>query len=133
MTIWKPDPQTYDQALHEIGCLEQQIADLQEKLAEAHRQIAELTAAKAADMPPNVQVERDAARYRWLIARLQDAYDGSDLEIGDLVVGCSMQYGHRNERCVMGLIRWIDARDEPLNLDAAIDAAMLTTNVEAQG
>lgn len=53
MTTWKPDPQTYDQALHEIGCLEQQIADLQEQLAEAHQRIAELTATKAADMPHN--------------------------------------------------------------------------------
>lgn len=71
-----------------------------------------------------IKTIRDAARYRWLVAKLQEAYDSNDLEIGDLVVGCSMQYGHRNERCVMGLIRWIDARDEPLNLDAAIDAAM---------
>ena len=74
----------------------------------------------------------DASRYRWLVSKLQEAYDGNDLEIGDLVVGCSMQYGHRNERCVMGVIRWIDARDEPLNLDAAIDAAM-THNMEFSG
>lgn len=40
MITWKPDPQTYDQALHEIGCLEQQVADLQEQLAEAHEYIA---------------------------------------------------------------------------------------------
>lgn len=53
MTAWNPDPQTYDQALHEIGCLEQQVADLQEQLAEAHQQIAELTEAKAAEMPHN--------------------------------------------------------------------------------
>lgn len=29
---WKPDPQTYDQALHEIGLLEQQIDSLREAL-----------------------------------------------------------------------------------------------------
>ncbi len=45
MTNWKPDPQTYDQALHEIGCLEAQVADLQEQLAEAHQKIAALTEA----------------------------------------------------------------------------------------
>ena len=54
MTNWKPDPQTYDQALHEIGCLEAQVADLQEQLAEAHQKIAALTEAKAPDMPHNV-------------------------------------------------------------------------------
>ena len=53
MTTWKPDPQTYDQALHEIGCLEQQVADLQEQLAEAHQKIAALTEAQASDMPHN--------------------------------------------------------------------------------
>lgn len=53
MTTWKPDPQTYDQALHEIGCLEAQVADLQERLADAHRQIAALTGAQASDMPHN--------------------------------------------------------------------------------
>lgn len=53
MTTWKPDPQTYDQALHEIGCLEQQVAGLQEQLAEARRQIAALTMAEASDMPHN--------------------------------------------------------------------------------
>lgn len=56
MTTWKPDPQTYDQALHEIGCLEAQVADLQEQLAEAHRQIVALTEAKAADVTYNAAV-----------------------------------------------------------------------------
>ena len=54
MITWKPDPQTYDQALHEIGCLEAQVAELQEQLTEAHRQIAALAEAKAADMTHNV-------------------------------------------------------------------------------
>lgn len=57
MTTWKPDPQTYDQALHEIGCLEQQVAGLQEQLAEARRQIAALTMAEASDMPHNEQLK----------------------------------------------------------------------------
>lgn len=57
MTTWKPDPQTYEQALHEIGSLEQQVADLQEQLTEAHQQIAALTEAKAADVTHNVVIE----------------------------------------------------------------------------
>lgn len=56
MTTWKPDPQTYVQALHEIGCLEQQVADLQEQLAEAHKKIAALTEAQASDMPHNAEI-----------------------------------------------------------------------------
>lgn len=60
MTTWKPDPQTYDQALHEIGCLEQQVADLQEQLAEAHQKIAALTDAQASDMPHNAGVNSAA-------------------------------------------------------------------------
>lgn len=60
MTNWKPDPQTYDQALHEIGCLEAQVADLQEQLAEAHQKIAALTEAKAPDMPHNDQASGGA-------------------------------------------------------------------------
>ena len=56
MTTWKPDPQTYDQALHEIGCLEAHVADLQEQLAEAHRQIAALVEAKASDMTHNAEL-----------------------------------------------------------------------------
>jgi len=53
MTTWKPDPQTYEQALHEIGCLEQQVADLREQLAEAHRQIAALAETTAAEVTYN--------------------------------------------------------------------------------
>ena len=56
MITWKPDPQTYDQALHEIGCLEAQVAELQEQLTEAHRQIAALVEAKASDMTHNAEL-----------------------------------------------------------------------------
>lgn len=66
----------------------------------------------------------ESARYQWLKDRLQEAYDGNDLETGDMATRCSMVYGRRNERCVEGFIRWIDIRDEPLNLDAAVDAEM---------
>jgi len=85
------------------------------------------TKAGCSSVPLDPPVGLDAARYRWLIAQLQAAYDSNDFEIGDMTIGCSMQYGHRSERCVMGLIRWIDERDAPLNLDAAIDAAMTMT------
>ena len=68
--------------------------------------------------------EQDAARYRWLVAQLQTAYGGNDLEIGDITIGCCMQYARKSERRVLGTIIWIDERDEPLNLDTAIDEAM---------
>ena len=70
---------------------------------------------------------KDAQRYSWLVLKMQEACNGNDLEMGNLVIGCSMQYEYRKERCVLGLIRWIDVRDEPLNLDAAIDTAMQQT------
>jgi len=73
---------------------------------------------------------QDAMRYRWLVAKLQEAYCGNDLEIADLSISCHMEYGCRNARRVQGVIRWLDVRDEPLNLDAAIDAAMTTLSEE---
>lgn len=69
------------------------------------------------------RLQRDAARYRWLLARLQAAYDGETNDDFDiLTVFCSMQWGHRDQRRVEASISWTDARDEPLNLSAAIDA-----------
>lgn len=82
----------------------------------------------------NGLLRSDAERYRWLIDRLQKAYDGNDLEIGDMIVGCSMIYARRNERRVSGAIHWSDERDEPLNLSAAIDAAMAeSSNAQVTG
>lgn len=76
----------------------------------------------------NGLLRTDAERYCWLIDQLQKAYDGNDLEVGDMIVGCNMIWGRRNERRVSGAIHWSDARDEPLNLSAAIDAAMAVSS-----
>ncbi len=66
----------------------------------------------------------DARRYRWLVTMFQAAYDGNDLEIGDMIVGCQMNWGRRNERRMAGVVHWTDERGAPLGLSAAIDMAM---------
>ena len=79
-------------------------------------------------VPLDPLVGRDAARFRWLLARLQAAYDGDTNDDFDaLTVFCSMQWGHREQRRVEAYITWTDVRDEPLDLGAAIDAAMQMT------
>ncbi len=76
----------------------------------------------------------DAKRYRWLIDMLQKAYHGNDIEAGDMIFGCQIIWGRRNERRVFGAIHWSDERDAPLNLSAAIDAAMtVSSNAEVTG
>ena len=69
--------------------------------------------------------QQDAERYRKLIALLQEAYDGNVIELeNSFIVDCSMVSGYKTERRVQAVLGWADIRDEPLNLDAAIDAAM---------
>ena len=71
------------------------------------------------------EYKRDAERYRKLIALLQEAYDGNAIELeNSFIVDCSMVSGYKTERRVQAVLGWADIRDEPLNLDAAIDAAM---------
>ena len=68
----------------------------------------------------------DAKRFRWLKKQLQAAYDGNGIEFVDsrFSIFCSMIYGRKDERMLEAHIRFIDERDEPVNIDAAIDAAM---------
>lgn len=71
------------------------------------------------------EYKQDAERYRKLIALLQEAYDGNVIELeNSFIVDCSMVSGYKTERRVQAVLGWADTRDEPLNLDAAIDAAM---------
>jgi len=84
------------------------------------------TKAGCSPVPLDPLVGQDAARYRWLLARLQAAYDGdTNDDLDTVTVFCSMQFGHRDHRRVEAYITWSDARDEPLNLSAAIDAAAM--------
>lgn len=92
---------------------------------EDHTEHANISAAALATMIDEMNsLNADAARYRWMLEKFQAAYDANDIEINDMVVGCQMLYGCRNERRVQGILHWLDVRDEPLNLSAAIDAAM---------
>lgn len=92
------------------------------------------TEAGCSSVPLDPLVGRDAARYRWLVARLQAAYDGDTNDDFDSVtVFCSMQWGHKGRRRVEACITWEDARDEPLDLGSAIDAEMMSPNVELTG
>lgn len=74
----------------------------------------------------NVASDReDAARYRWLVAQFQRAYDGDRVDLDRLSLSCGMQFGRGDFRRVEAQISWGDRRDEPLGLSAAIDEAML--------
>lgn len=68
------------------------------------------------------QDELDAKRFRKLCALLNAAYDGNEVEHPTLTAYCTMQSGWRDERTVYAQLYWKDARDEPLNLAAALDA-----------
>lgn len=79
------------------------------------------------DIAVSEQVRRmaqDAERYRWLLKKLQERYDGETSEDYDFDVTCSMLYGRKEVRRVQAMINWHDVRDEQLNLSAAIDQAM---------
>ena len=70
----------------------------------------------------------DAARYRWLMAKLQAAYDGEVCDDYEVTVTCSMIFGRKEVRRVQAEISWFDERDELLNLSAAIDESMKKEN-----
>lgn len=72
----------------------------------------------------------DAARYRWLIQKMQDSYDGEAAEDYEVTVTCSMLFGRKEVRRVQAEISWFDERDEDLNLGAAIDRAMLAETID---
>jgi hypothetical protein len=67
---------------------------------------------------------KDAARYRWLLKKMQASYDGEAAEDYETTVTCSMLFGRKEVRRVQAEISWFDERDEDLNLGAAIDRAM---------
>lgn len=75
---------------------------------------------------------RDARRFRTLCVLLQKAYDGEATDSAELSVLCSMKSGWKSERTVGAELIWRDARDEPLDLGAALDKleATLRSNEE---
>lgn len=77
--------------------------------------------------------QKDAERYRWLLAQLQQAYDGGAAEAGEMSISCHMLFGRGSYRRVEANLHWSDQRDEPLDLSAAIDAAMLANPLQDAG
>jgi hypothetical protein len=74
-----------------------------------------------------VDVVKDAMRYRWLLCRLQEAYDsGPDKDNRNVNVACSGVKWHGNNRRVEATISWMDFLDGPLDLSKAIDWDMLS-------
>lgn len=69
------------------------------------------------------QDRRDAARYRYLIAKLQQAYDGDYFETDLISLYCHMPSQYKGERVVRAEITWRDKADEPIGLSEAIDHA----------
>lgn len=69
-------------------------------------------------------LRRDAERFRWLAARLQEAYDGQPISLSNLFIDCVMLYGRHSDRRVEASLSWSDQRDMPLALGAVIDEAM---------
>lgn len=77
------------------------------------------------------RLRRDAARYRWLKAALERAYEENcQVETSELEVGCFLLSQCRGHRTVLANIRLSDKTDEPLGLDEAIDTAL---GEEAEG
>lgn len=72
----------------------------------------------------------DAARWRWLLAKMQESYDDRPIEITgefslqDFTLDCSMLAGYREHRRCQVVIGWGDLRDEPLGFAQAVDLAM---------
>lgn len=74
----------------------------------------------------DLYMERDAARYRWLLAKMQEAYDsGHQVEFnGNLFIDVSMPFRRKDHRRISAAISFSDVSDEPLGLSVAIDEAM---------
>lgn len=68
-------------------------------------------------------LERDAERWRKLVALLQQAYDEEDVETDDLFIRANMLSGRGACRRIEVSLSFADRRDEPLDLATAVDAA----------
>ena len=65
----------------------------------------------------------DAERYRYLITKLQQVYDGDYFETDLMNLYCHMPSQYKGERVVRAEITWRDKADEPIGLSEAIDQA----------
>lgn len=69
------------------------------------------------------QDREDAERYRYLITKLQQVYDGDYFETALMRLYCHMTSQFKGDRVVRAEITWRDKTDEPIGLSAAIDHA----------
>lgn len=72
---------------------------------------------------PQSQDREDAERYRYLITKLQQVYDGDYFETDLMSLYCHMPSQFKGDRVVRAEITWRDKTDEPIGLSAAIDHA----------
>ncbi len=69
------------------------------------------------------QDKEDAERYRHLMAKMQQAYDGECFESECFSVYCRMSNQYKGNRTILAEITWRDKSDEPIGLSEAIDHA----------
>jgi len=69
------------------------------------------------------QDREDAERYRYLVTKLQQAYDGDYIEIGPMSLYCHMQSQFKGDRVIRAEITWGDETGESIGLSEAIDHA----------
>ena len=72
---------------------------------------------------PSEQDSEDAKRYRYLISKLHQAYDGECFETDLMSIYCHMLSQYKGDRSIQAEITWRDKTDEPLGLSEAIDHA----------
>ena len=70
--------------------------------------------------------ERKAAAFDWLVSKMQDSYDRKRLVSNPFIaLSTSMAHSARDYRSVSTVLNFADKAGQPLNLLAAIEAAMV--------
>lgn len=77
------------------------------------------------------QYQEDAERYRYLVTKLQQAYDGDYIEIGPMSLYCYTQSQFKGDRVIRAEITWGDETGESIGLSEAIDHAKRIAEMEA--
>jgi len=70
-----------------------------------------------------LQDREDAERYRYLITKLQQSYDGDYIEIDPMSLYCHMQSQFKGDRVIGAEITWGSEAGESIGLSEAIDHA----------
>ena len=68
----------------------------------------------------NETTHEDATRYRKLVALLQRAYEGDDVEDG-LTITASMMSAYKSFETVQATLTWTGERGEQIDLDTVLD------------